>query len=83
MQDWHNATVVKDARALIKTVRSADGTGDVVNGVRSWLTDYPTKVSTPRARRTSAKPRARKPATNKATSKSLSRKATAKTSTHS
>ncbi|MEO9140202.1 MAG: hypothetical protein ABI345_14190 [Jatrophihabitans sp.] len=63
-QDWHKASAVKDAKELVKTVKSADGAGELVKGVRTWVSDYPTWVSAPKPRTGAkvAKPRPRKAA---------------------
>ncbi|HEU5265957.1 MAG TPA: hypothetical protein VFU35_04630 [Jatrophihabitans sp.] len=70
--DWHQATAVKDANALIKTVRDADGAADLAKSLKTWLVDFPpAEVQQP-----VAKP-ARKPAASPAR-KTTARKTTAR-----
>ncbi len=70
LRDWQSAVIVKDAKGLIKTVRQADGTGDLAKGLRGWVQEFPSKTgasaSKPRRTKASATKRtATKPATTK------------------
>ena len=74
-EDWHSAVAVKDATALINTVRHADGAGDLAKSLRSWLADFPVEkpASRPKpgqSKRSASKPAAAKPAARKSSTRS-------------
>jgi hypothetical protein len=74
--DWRQASPVQDASALIHTVRSADGAGDLGRSLKTWLVEFPPN-DVPTPNRSTAKTPSRKRPARKTSGRTTSARSSA------